>query len=275
LTALRYLEDAGDEYRVIACTTNPQFFSSFPVTIEPLDDATIRAWRGPRDFIYRTKIMALMHVMDRYPGPALLLDSDTYFAESPKSLLGRLQPDVSIMDRLDGRIFNGTAHREFAIDLKRNFPGLVVPLADGSEFRTTEADATMWIAGAVGIHPHNRPLLDRVLRVSDAIYERIPHAFVEQFTFSEILRQNTMIIPSHPIIEHYWGGWVDPYFGLNKRDFVHSQIDAIFKNNPSGDYQTAMKSLRSTRIRKFRRPAYYRAITGAKKLLGKIIPGAK
>ena len=133
----------------------------------------------------------------------------------------------------------------------------------------------MWIAGVVGIHQHERPLLDRVLLLSDAIYARLPHAFVEQFSFSEILRQNTRIMPSHPIIEHYWGGWVDPYFGLNKRDFVHSQIDAIFKNNPQGDYATAMKALRSTHIRKFRRPAYYRAMTGAQKLLGKIIPGKK
>ena len=38
LTALRYLEDAADQYRIIVCTTNPQFFSSYPITIEPLDD---------------------------------------------------------------------------------------------------------------------------------------------------------------------------------------------------------------------------------------------
>jgi hypothetical protein len=273
LTALRYLEGAANEYRIVVCTTQPEIFSSFPVTLEPLDEAILKDWRGPNDFQFRTKIMAMIRVMDQYRGPTVLLDSDTYFTRSPRRLLGRLKPGVSIMDRPDGRIFHVPAHIDFARELKRTFPELTFPLAGGDEFRTSEAEAEMWVAGIVGLHDGDRMLLGRVLQLNDAIYERFPHTFVEQFSFTEILRQNTRLIASRPVVEHYWGRWIDPYYGLGRRDFFHAQIDAIFKDNPEGDYRQAMRALRSRPIRKFRRPMHYRAMTGVRKLWTRIFRG--
>ena len=266
LTALHYLESAADEYRIVVYTTQPRIFSSFPVTIEPLDQAIVKSWRGEIDFQFRTKIMAMITVMDRYPGSTMLLDSDTYFAKSPRGLLGLLKPGVSIMDRFDGRIFHVPAHIDFAHDLKRAFPNLTIPLPGGDEFQVSEADSEMWVAGIVGLHLQDRKLLDRILQVCDAIYPHFPHTFVEQFSFTEVLRQNTRLIPARPTINHYWGRWVDPYYRLGRREFFHAQINAVFKDNPDGDYKQALQSLRKIGIRPFRRPMYYRMMTGTRKL---------
>ena len=256
-TALAQRQATGD-YRVAVYTDQPKYFDRLPVDIHRNTPEQYDAWAGPDRFTYRVKFHVLGDALERYQAPCLLLDSDTYFKRNPAPLLARLHPGTAIMDRCDGLVFRDPRYAGFAQMLREAFPGLEVIMEDGERLVLSEQDTPMWISGIVGVHPADRELIARAFRVLNAMLPRCHYFIMEQFAFSEVLRQNARVLPASDYIDHYWGSWIDPYFGISKLDFYKNQIEALLQRFERLPLEEGLALIRQARIRPYRRPLMYR-----------------
>ena len=260
LSALKFLIPGPRDWRIVVCTTAPEMFAGFPVEVEVIDDATLVAWKGPERFEYRAKIEALRFVMDRHPAATTLLDSDTYFLRSPRELFAKIGPGRSVMHAHEGPFFAAAAHPEYARRFEEEYSDFVVPL-DHAPFRTSPREARISNAGVIGIDLADRPLLDRVLALTDAVYRRIPGFWVlEQLAFSEVLRQATDLTEARSIVEHYWGDWIDPYLGVSKRQFVRAQVEALLRKVEGLPFEQTLAIVKRRTIRRFQRPFHLKIL---------------
>lgn len=269
LTALGWLRPRHPDVRVTVYTDHPESLASLPVHVVPISPEQLKEWIGPDQYVYRVKFYALADALQRYEAPCLLLDSDTYWKRDPVPLLERIRPGVSVMDAFDGLVFRDPRHAEFAGLLRRGFPDLVIPLDGGESLTLSEENMVMWVSGVVGVHFENRKLVDLALRVLNATYPRCQFFFVEQFAFCQVLAQNTEIIAASPYVEHYWGTWTDPYFGVSKLDFYRTQIETIMREFEKLPFEQGLDLIRRTRIRPYRRPLPFRVLNRVLKLVGR------
>ena len=63
----------------------------------------------------------------------------------------------------------------------------------------------MWNAGVIGLTDHHLTLLDKVLNLTDKLYDKFKKHTVEQFAFNYIFqKQQIHISPAQSYIFHYW-----------------------------------------------------------------------
>ncbi|MCC6487984.1 MAG: hypothetical protein IT364_10835 [Candidatus Hydrogenedentes bacterium] len=256
-TALALRQGSGD-YRIAVYTDQPRYFDRLPVDIHHNTPEQYETWAGPDHFTYRVKFHVLADALGRYTAPCLLLDSDTYFKRNPGPLLAQLRPGTAIMDRCDGLVFRDPRYMEFAQMLRAAFPGLEVLMENGERLVLSQQDTPMWISGVVGVHYADRTLIDQAFRALNAMLPRCHYFIMEQFAFSEVLRQNARVLPASDCIEHYWGSWVDPYFGVSKLHFYKRQIEALLQHFERMPLEQGLDMIRRARIRPYRRPFVYR-----------------
>jgi hypothetical protein len=172
------------------------------------------------------------------------------------------------MDRPDGLVFSDNRNRSVAESFRTAFPDLMVTLANGSSFAFSESQSVMWIAGIVGIHYDDRHVVDQVLAVNDAAYHKARYFNIEQLAFSEVLRQQTHVQRADDVIHHYWSDWVDPYFGLSKRQFYMDQFRNFFRSVEGRPMKEKIEACRRFQPRPFRRPLSFRIVNRVRRSLG-------
>ena len=70
---------------------NPAPYRDLPVQVCTLDDATRKRWSEPHGYHFRTKHVLLRQVLETSE-QALLIDTDTFFHDSPMALFERVAP---------------------------------------------------------------------------------------------------------------------------------------------------------------------------------------
>ncbi len=268
LTALAWRKHSHCDYRVAVYTDHPEYFDGYPLDLHHVTAEQLAAWTGPDNFIYRVKFFVLTDALERYEAPCILFDSDTFVKTALDPLLLQIEPGVSVMDRNDGYVFHDPRYAEFAEQFREGFPDLRIPLDDGHCLALSEREAFMHIAGTVGVHHADRHLVELALRVLNSMLSRVHYFIMEQFAFSAVLCQRTRVISSSPYIEHYWGSWIDPYFGISKRDFYKQQIDAVLTDFERLPMEEGLDLIQRTRIRPYKRPLPYRIVNRIRRMTG-------
>jgi len=194
LTLFGSLAGQRHDVRVVVSTDTPNVFEAYDITIEVLTEEIIRQWRGKYDFVHRLKIKAVEHCLGNYDGDVFYADTDTYFRTSPVELFRSLSRKTSIMFRREG-IIGRDSHPSLHKFLRKNGPALGISDVSG---------IAMWNAGVIGIHGGNAALVQNVLALNDAMYDRVYRHTVEQFAFSYVLQKETGLIDAEASITHYY-----------------------------------------------------------------------
>lgn len=240
-------------------------------TVHPVDAAQLAAWQEPDGYFYRIKVEALALALREHQLPTLMVDGDTYFTAHPDPLMAQLAPGTAIMDRPDGLIYTEPQYAAFAGLLDDAFPDHRIPLPDGKSLVINPATLTMWIAGAVGVHHADAGLVDEVRAVIDVTNQRRRTFNVEQYAFAHVLQDGGKLERSDGTIEHYWGDWVDPYFGVGKRQFITRQYESVLREAAGKPLEEQAAMAGRLKVKPFKRPTHYRVMAKVAKLLARPI----
>jgi hypothetical protein len=199
ISLLREL-DAGD--RIIVVTDRADLYSAIneKVLIETVDTDTLSEWMGQHQFVWRTKIKAIDHVLDKYGDTDILyLDSDILYIRDIEKVKESAAANQFMMHKNEGRLSAGKT-RTFELmwqKLRNNtFGGLRV--AD---------DVCMWNAGVL-LLPASfaRDVNAATLKACDELCDRLPMIqLAEQFAYSHVLSHFGTIRPAEREFLHYWG----------------------------------------------------------------------
>lgn len=209
---LRSDADGAAPVRIVVISDRPRFGEGFPFDVHVVPGETMRAWTSTpgRSYNHRIKVLALLEAMRLAAAhePVALIDTDTIFSASPRRLFERIGPNAAVMHEQEVP----------RIELDPDCAEVVDVIRDGVElegFRMSAA-TPMFNSGVVGVLPAHRPLVEQVLALLDALYDRAPVFNVEQFAFGVVLDQRTKLATCKDVLRHYWG---------HTRGFIHVQAD--------------------------------------------------
>lgn len=135
-------------------------------------------------------------------------------------MFARIGPGRAVMYKLEGLVVE--INNPLAIQLQN----LILPQPWGGTY-TFSPKTEMWNSAIVGLHPTDRPLLDRAVWLLDELYVRTKIFNVEQFSLTEVLRAETKLHQSDDVVVHYWG-FARPFFHQKLKRFFEERRDAPF-----------------------------------------------
>lgn len=244
LTLYHQLQGNFGEVTVVVYTDKPGLFEKYaaamPLYTELLTPNTLREFRGEQDFVHRAKICVIRNCFQKYQKDILYLDGDTYFTQSPGSLLQKISQGVSIMnennyDLLSAGDFeevNWLLIRKVIRDYQYSIEGQMVQIP-----LTTR----MWNAGVIGMNYRYAPFIEQVLALSDQIYANYPVFTAEQFAFSYVLQNNTPLEPSGDVIFHYWPRHLKKLYNYHFRKFFRQHQQKPVKEQAQEAYQLTLR----------------------------------
>ena len=210
---LHVLQSRTEPYRIIvytnmtSCVTELRSTPGIELIIIRLDGERLISWRGPDNYVYRAKILALSDFMETYGEAAIFVDSDTFFKSDPSPLFLRLNSGVFLMNyeenRLDEMVRSkdgktGGVHRFFHDIYRRR--RLDAPCGS---YKIAE-DMTLWNSGIIGLPFSEKNLLREALSLSDRVYAQYRLRTAEQFALAYILQSNGTVERGDAIVFHYW-----------------------------------------------------------------------
>lgn len=234
-SALQQLRAANDQDDVVISVISDRqdFDPHLPIDHLQFSAAEFEDWtRSPHGiYNHRVKIHALLKAIDHYQAPVALVDTDTYFTDTPTKLFERISPHKTVMHQL-----------EFAhIADHALWQPMMEKIGDGVEIREVQISpqSSMFNSGVIGVEPSHRELLEQSLGVIDDLYGRSPIFNVEQFAVGVTLNQATQLSTSEDLIVHYYGP---------SRRFVHLQISRLFPDFSAVTLENLLKNSGSLAI---------------------------
>lgn len=230
LSALRFLRKSQESITICVISDRPSLEFDLPVDRLVIAPEEFAEWTQNGAYHYRAKILALMKAIDRYQAPAALVDTDTYFLESPARLFDRISPQQSVMHA-----------REYIVGDMPYWKPLVDKLGAGIEVEGVQISprSSMYNSGVIGVDVANRSLLDKALAVQDKLYALSSIFNVEQFAVGVSLYQYTQLLTSTDIVWHYWGV---------HRGFIHLQTARLLKSSSFAHLDTLLANLEAVQL---------------------------
>lgn len=188
-----------DRLEVHVYTDEPRFFEPLASAIElrTLTPGDLAAWKGPRDFIYRTKPLMLQEMAARFPGdPILFLDADTFWRRPPSAVLSRIAPGRAVMHAREEHL--GDRDDPHMRNLRRHLGRIAFRGAP------VDVDRWMWNSGAIGLHPADFAVLEDWLAFIDEVIPRYRRPIVEQYGLGMLLQQRGELQACDDAVFHYW-----------------------------------------------------------------------
>ena len=185
---------------VIVTTDRPDWYRWFGdrlgfVTLTP---RLIAEWSGGQRFVWRVVLKAIAETALRGPDADFLyLDVDTLVRRPVADLISALESGDVFLDRFESRLHRrGGRHRALWNQVRgRTFEGFRI-----------DHTTPMWNTGVVAVGARNRHLLERSLRLCDAMTAAgVQNYLVEQLAQSIVLQSTDRLRESRPWIDHYWG----------------------------------------------------------------------
>jgi hypothetical protein len=249
LSFLRHRPGLGT---ITVVTDAPDFYRHLAnhVMVLPVDEATLREWKGEFNFFWRIKIKALELVAAKFPAtPLLYLDSDTFLHGSFEGLQQALAAGQAFMHEPEGALAelgSKTERRMWQQVGGKSFGGVLFHERHG-----------MWNAGVVGIPAQGATeAIALALRICDDLSRAgVTPRLIEQFALSVALQERFDLQSALAYIGHYWSNkteWNDAIasFLLEsqlKNRSVEEEIEAI--NNFDFRSVPVKKRLKNTRWR--------------------------
>ena len=186
---------------ITVVTDTPDFYRHLAghVAVVPVNEATLREWKGEFDFFWRVKIRALEEVARQRPGVALLyLDADTFLHGALPELQARLGRGQAFMHEREGALSalrSKTERRTWEQVRQKTFGGVRL-----------HARHAMWNAGVVGIPAEkSAQAIALALRICDDFSrQQVTPRLIEQLAISVALAETYPLHAARPYIGHYW-----------------------------------------------------------------------
>jgi hypothetical protein len=188
---------------VSVMTDAPEWYNQLSnhINVLTIDAATIKDWKGPRDYPYRAKIKAVQQLARRFPGdPIVFTDTDTILHGDIGFLKKELQSGKAFMHEDEGPLITHT--------LKKAKP--IWQTIRGKEIGglTMKETDHMWNSGVIATpNTQDGKELDMALAICDGILELgMYNHTMEQYGLGLALTHyyNT-VHAAKPMIAHYWG----------------------------------------------------------------------
>ena len=172
---------------------NPTPYAGLPVQVHTLDDATRKRWSEPHGYHFRTKHVLLRQVLETAER-ALLIDTDTFFHDSPMALFERVAP---------GTLLCNAFHSKYGDNCESVlYEALAEYLADKGV-----ADDDMWLlnSGVMGLARQDAHLLDQSIKLMDELFPMAHGAYtLEEFCLSVAAYRQVNVRQCPDLIHHYW-----------------------------------------------------------------------
>lgn len=198
---LTFLRQGQGELLITVITDAPEFYRHLgaAITVQVVDQATLREWEGEFKFFWRVKIKALEQAARQHPElPVLYLDADTFLYGSLPALRQQLAAGQALMHEPEGLLSALPSKTE------RRMWQQVQGKTYGSVVITPQH--AMWNAGAVGVPAHrNHEAIALALRICDELCrQQVTPRLIEQFALSVALAEVQGLHAAGPYIGHYW-----------------------------------------------------------------------
>lgn len=168
--------------------------------IEKVTQNNIQDWQGKPPFVHRAKIKIIQDFFSKYEGHLLYMDTDTYFLKDATYIFEEVRAGERFMHIAEGQIStkkNPIFRKTYNFLQKESFEfegnNLKIPL-----------ETSMWNAGVLGIPQAQKNLANRVLELSDKMYQKYEKHIIEQLAFSYLMNLESSAHPSDKYIYHYW-----------------------------------------------------------------------
>ncbi|ONH51860.1 hypothetical protein SAMN04490182_5048 [Pseudomonas cedrina] len=193
-SALTHLGGAQDlPLDIQVFSDNPAPYQGLPVQVHTLDQATRQRWSEPHGYHFRTKHVLLRQVLETAE-QALLIDTDTFFHDSPMALFERVAPGSLLCNAFHAKYGD---NRESVL-----YVTLAKHLADKGL-----ADDTMWLlnSGVMGLARQDAYLLDQSIELMDELFPMANGAYtLEEFCLSVAAYRKVNVRQCPDLIHHYW-----------------------------------------------------------------------
>ena len=182
---------------IVVLTDQPAHYRwlASDITIEPLTDATLAAWRGPSDDRFRPKIEALRQ-LSRDAAHAVLVDTDTMARGDLNPLVEHLRNGGFLLYEREYRL--AAPPRRGDRRLRHEIVGRAwngIPVDEMS---------AMWNGGVIGVSGNHSAVADRALAVFDEMKRCSGHFALEQLAYSIVFPAYGPVRAASDVFVHYW-----------------------------------------------------------------------
>lgn len=201
LSMLSFRKQLSPTDRLVMLTTRPQYYRKAAqwAEIVELDEQQVEAWKGPHQYMYRVKTMAMRQQAAEHPEDHLLFaDTDTFLYGSLDAMRTLLDQGVALMHRDEGhpRSMKGPSLRMWKTVAGKTYAGI-----------TLGPEHNMWNSGIVGMPKEKmKAIADHTLQLLDGMLDDGVKSFnIEQFAMSVAMKEHAPLHNSTAYIGHYWG----------------------------------------------------------------------
>lgn len=192
---------AGD--RILVFTNRPEYYRRAQVETVLLTDQQMEEWRGPHQYKFRIKIMAVDYLHRQYPTDDLLfLDGDTFLYGSLDELKKRVTKGAGLMHLCEG---HPSKMKGRSLQMWNTMRGKRLGNITIGERHD------LWNSGVIGISAADADqVIADWLMLSDVMLDAGVKAFnVEEYALSISLTEHTALQAANDQVGHYWGNKPD------------------------------------------------------------------
>lgn len=174
-------------------TDNPAPYRKLPVRIRGFDAQTRSAWSGPHAYHFRCKQVLVRKVLEESE-KAILIDTDTFFHESPMKLFDRIEPGKLLC--------NAFTLRYDACKGTVLYSALAETLAERG---LADDNMPLLNSGVIGLTREDAGILDHSVEMMDEFYPITPGAItLEEFCLGVAAYRTLEVNECPDLIHHYW-----------------------------------------------------------------------
>ncbi|MCW2268531.1 hypothetical protein D3C77_149430 [compost metagenome] len=194
VSALANLRKTPDEALDIQVYSDrPEPYQHLPVTVHTLDDTTREAWNQPYGYHFRSKHVVLRQVLASYP-KAVLIDTDTFFHQSPMELFRRIQPGTLLCNAIGAN---------YGDDPQCPLFQSLAPMLEARGL--ADRNLPLLNSGVIGLMQEDASLLDQSIALMDTYYPHANGAYtLEEFCLSVAAYRRMHVNQCTDLIHHYW-----------------------------------------------------------------------
>lgn len=228
ILSLIYHESCPTDYKIFIFTDNKSFYRHYikktNIIYLDLTQRIINEFRGKYDYLFRIKIMSILHVLEISKGKLLYLDGDTFFKKSPLPIFNSISKNNTFMYQKEGKLGNELIKNWQCI--REFIPNYQFEDLNKNIFQIKSSDF-MWNAGIIAISFEDKELVSEVLNATDQycsfVGENKYHQ--DQLMFSYFFQNRSNLQESKEYIHHYC------YF--NEKDNMNIILKKFYTNKKS------------------------------------------
>ncbi|MGH8484107.1 MAG: hypothetical protein ACRESP_06865, partial [Pseudomonas sp.] len=156
VSALATLQQTpGEALDIHVYSDDPTPYQHLPVTLHALDGATRETWSQPYGYHFRCKHVLLRQILAGAP-MAVLIDTDTFFQQSPIELFRRIAPGTLLCNAIGSN---------YGTDKQCSHNQSLAPML--SMRGLADRQMPLLNSGVIGLTQEDRPLLDHSIALMD------------------------------------------------------------------------------------------------------------